>query len=265
MTGKILRCSGVRVAYGDGPVRTTALRHLTFEVGQNKFLSVVGPSGSGKTSLLRLLAGLLRPCEGSVEFLLDEPKHETHWPLTSLVFQENSLFPWMTVVENAAFALEVQKVDRAERERSATELLARFGLRGRERDYPHQLSTGMKQRVAVIRAFLAGAPILLMDEPFAALDCQSRYRAQQELLDLWQQDRKTVVFVTHDVGEAIRLSDRILVLSQGPGTIIAEYRVEQPRPRPLLLEDSEEMLDLNREIFACLQLTQPPVSMAGAS
>ena len=258
-----MRCSGVKVTYGASPTQITALRDLTFDVGENEFLSVIGPSGSGKTTLLRLLAGLLRPCEGTVD-LRRERRNGANEHLTSLVFQENSLFPWMTVVENAAFGLEMQKVDRRRRERSACELLARFGLRGREQAYPHQLSTGMKQRVAIIRAFLSGAPILLMDEPFAALDCQSRFRAQQELLEIWQQDRKTVVFVTHDVGEAVLLSDRILVLSQSPGTVVAEYRIHQARPRPLPFEASPEMLAITREIYGALQLAQPGVSMAGA-
>src|SRR5579871_4453834 len=163
-----LVCSNVGTVYPNSGAALHALQGVTFEVRRNEFLSIVGPSGCGKTTLLRVLAGLIQPTQGDIHsFDVAEGR-----PPTSLVFQENSLFPWMTVLENAAFGLEMQKVPPAERNRRASNLLARFGLRGREKAYPHQLSTGMKQRVAVTRAFLSGAPVLLMDEPFAALDCQ---------------------------------------------------------------------------------------------
>ena len=237
------------------PVR--ALREVNLRVRPNQFLSIVGPSGCGKTTLLRVLAGLLRPSEGTVEFLEDSGSPASH---TSLVFQEDSLFPWMTVLENAAFGLEMQKVPKAKREARAMELLARFGLAGREQAYPRQLSNGMKQRIAVVRAFLSGAPVLLMDEPFGALDCQSRMKAQLELLDLWRQDRKTVIFVTHDVGEAILLSDRILVLSASPGTVIAEYAVRYERPRSMFLDSESGALELKRKIYASLGFASDAVS-----
>jgi NitT/TauT family transport system ATP-binding protein len=206
--------------------------------------------------LLRVLAGLLPPSAGTVEFIGNGGSPAAH---TSLVFQEDSLFPWMTVLENAAFGLEMQKVSKPRREARAMELLARFGLAGRERAYPRQLSNGMKQRIAVVRAFLSGAPVLLMDEPFGALDCQSRMKAQLELLDLWRQDRKTVIFVTHDVGEAILLSDRILVLSACPGTVIAEYAVRYERPRSMFLDSERGALDLKRRIYASLGLSSDSV------
>ena len=246
-----LFCSGVGTVYPNSGAALHALREVTFEVRRNEFLSIVGPSGCGKTTLLRALAGLIQPSYGEIQLFNDA----SDGPATSLVFQENSLFPWMTVLENAAFGLEMQRIPAAERNRRAIDLLARFGLRGRERAYPHQLSTGMKQRVAVTRAFLSGAPLLLMDEPFAALDCQSRLLAQRELMDIWRQNRKTVVFVTHDVGEAVMLSDRILVMSSSPGRIIAEYDVPLARPRSEVLEDDEEMVELKRRIFGSLHLT----------
>lgn len=248
---RLLDCQGIGVSYAGDRLPVQALADLTFHVREREFLSIVGPSGCGKTTLLRVIAGLLQASEGTVEFFerqADTPR------LTPLVFQENSLFPWMTVLENAAFGLEMRNTGRVERESCAREMLARFGLAGRESAWPHQLSRGMKQRVAIVRAFLTGSPILLMDEPFAALDCQSRMMAQQELVDFWQQDRRTVILVTHDVEEAIFLSDRILVLSQSPGTVIAEYDVPLPRPRDLL-ESSEIALDLKRRIFAALKLT----------
>jgi NitT/TauT family transport system ATP-binding protein len=246
----LLRCDGVSISYPAKGAPVHALQDVTFQVREREFLSIVGPSGCGKTTLLRAIAGLISPSNGTVEFFdrADAPR------LTPLIFQENSLFPWMTVLQNAAFGLEMGKVSRAEREDRATTMLARFGLAGRENAWPHQLSRGMKQRVAIVRAFLTSSPILLMDEPFAALDCQSRMMAQRELIDFWQQHRRTVIFVTHDVEEAIFLSDRILVLSQSPGSVIAEYDVPSARPRDLL-ESSETMLDLKYRIFATLKLT----------
>jgi NitT/TauT family transport system ATP-binding protein len=165
----------------------------------------------------------------------------------------------MTASANAAFGLEMQGVLRGEREDRAREILARLGCAGKERAYPSQLSMGMKQRVAVARCFLSDPAVMLMDEPFAALDCQTRMILQRELLDLWEQDRKSVVFVTHDVEEAILLSDRILVLSEGPGTIVAEYKVPGSRPRHSLLEMDEGPLEsalweLKRRILASLRL-----------
>lgn len=252
MPAASLRCRGLGLRYPadhGGPV--CALKDLSFEVRRGEFVSVIGPSGCGKTTLLRVLAGLLPPTTGTVE-LFEEVAGQP--PAGSLVFQENSLFPWMTVLENAAFGLEMRKVGKAERELRATRMLERFGLAGHERAYPRQLSTGMKQRVAVIRAFLGGAPLLLMDEPFAALDRQTRMRVQQELMDLWESERKTVVFVTHDVDEALLLSDRIVVLSASPGTVVAEYCVPMGRPRSLLDEPDEENFELKRRLFASLGL-----------
>jgi NitT/TauT family transport system ATP-binding protein len=247
MPEPMLHCHSLGVVYPGGP-GVPALADINFTVQEAEFVSVVGPSGCGKTTLLRVLAGLLSPTEGSVSF--NERRAEA-----AVVFQEKSLFPWMTVIENAAFGLEMKNVARAEREALATSMLARFGLGGRERAYPHQLSSGMKQRVAVVRAFLSGAPLLLMDEPFGALDCQTRWMAQQELASLWREDRKTVVFVTHDVDEAIRLSDRILVLSEAPGRIVADYPVRCVQPNDFFIEFDDDLLALKHRILASLKLT----------
>ena len=247
----ILSCSRLGFVYPDHGHSVRALKDVSFEVRRGEFVAVVGPSGCGKTTLLHVLAGLLRPTEGSAELFGKAPGQALS---TALVFQENSLFPWMRVVENAAFGLEMQKVGRAERERRAAGMLERYGLAGRERAYPRQLSAGMKQRVAVIRAFLSGAPVLLMDEPFGALDRQTRLWAQQELMELWGAERKTVVFVTHDVDEALVLSDRIVALGPAPGTVAAEFDVALERPRGPLLEPDAEVFELKRRIFACLNL-----------
>ena len=256
-----LRCSGLSVVFGPAEAQIPALQNVSFETRQREFLSVVGPSGCGKTTLLRALAGLITPQEGLVEHI-PCPGDRTRQIL--LVFQENSLFPWMTVLENATFGLEMQRVPKAEREARARELLRRFGFDGRERAYPHQLSLGMKQRVAVIRCFLSDPAVLLMDEPFAALDAQTRLTLQQELLTLWDQSHKSVVFVTHDVEEAILLSDRILVLSPQPGTVISEFTVPFLRPRTAALTLEEDFLVLKRKIFGKLGMkTEGTLHAAG--
>src|SRR5580700_11381705 len=251
MSDTSLVCTGLGFTYPDHGRPVSALKDVSFEVRRGEFVSVIGPSGCGKTTLLRVLAGLLPPTTGTVELFEEAPGQRAGG---TLGFQENSLFPWMNVVENAAFGLEMRKVAKAEREGRATRMLERFGLAGRERAYPRQLSTGMKQRVAVIRAFLSGAPLLLMDEPFAALDRQTRMRAQNEFMDLWESERKTVVFVTHDIDEALLLSDRIVVLSPSPGTVVVECRVPTERPRSLLNEPDEEIFELKRRLFASLGL-----------
>ncbi len=244
-----LRCAGLGVTFTSeaGPVH--ALRDVTFQVRSGEFVSIVGPSGCGKTTLLRTLAGLIPPRQGSVERL---PAASLNHAPVLLVFQENSLFPWMTVLENATFGLRMQGRDKPERDARALELLRRFGFTGRERAYPHELSLGMKQRVAVIRCFLSNPAVLLMDEPFAALDYQTRLSLHEELLELWDQNHKTVVYVSHDVEEAVLLSDRILVLSRQPGTVIGEFPVPFPRPRAPSLTLEEDFFLLKRRIWAKL-------------
>jgi NitT/TauT family transport system ATP-binding protein len=239
-----LHCREVSVRYGTNGAVVLALENISFETRPGEFLSVVGPSGCGKTTLLRVLAGLIEPSLGRVE----RPTEPGGIGSPLIVFQEDGLFPWMTALENAAFGLEMQGIGKSEREARARVLLDRYGFEGREHAYPHQLSLGMKQRVAVIRCFLSDPPVMLMDEPFAALDCQTRLTLQQELLELWEQDHKTVVFVTHDMEEALLLSDRVLVLSRQPGTVRAEFAVPFPRPRPAELTLEEEFLVLKRRI-----------------
>jgi NitT/TauT family transport system ATP-binding protein len=228
--------------------RLEVLRDLSIGARQGEFVCIVGPSGCGKTTLLRTIAGFLKPDGGHIEH---NPAGGSGCCL--MVYQGDSLFPWINVLDNACFSLEAEGVPRAERERRALPLLRRFNLAGRERAWPHQLSAGMRQRVAVIGSFLSNADLLLMDEPFAALDCHMRLNLQKDLLDLWEQDCKTVLFVTHDVDEAILLSDRVVVLSALPGTVVAEFPVLFDRPREASLTLSEEFLHLKREISARLQ------------
>lgn len=235
-------CQDLTIVFPSDAGKTRALEGVDLRIRSGEFVSVVGPSGCGKTTLLRTIAGLLKPDSGRIERSPSDGR-------TLLVYQENSLFPWMNVLENACFGLEAQGVPLAERESRALPLLRRFGLQGRERAWPHQLSMGMKQRVAVIRSFVSNPSLLLMDEPFASVDCHLRLRLQQELLELWEQDKKTVLFVTHDVNEALLLSDRVIVMSANPGTILADIAVPLPRPRDLEVTLRGECLELKRKIY----------------
>src|SRR5262245_798654 len=176
--------SDLTVTFGTGEARVPAIDRLSFDTRDAEFVSIIGPSGCGKTTLLRTLAGIITPQSGSVQRTLGA---RDRLDRAFVVFQENSVFPWMTVLENATFGLKMQGVDVVEREQRARVLLERFGLAGRERAYPHQLSLGMKQRVAVARCFLAQPALMLMDEPFAGLDAHTRSSLQRELLDVWEQ------------------------------------------------------------------------------
>lgn len=216
----------VSKVFSDGPRETLALSELSFDVADHEFVCLVGPSGCGKTTLLRLVAGLEIPTHGSVQV---DRQQAGAGPTTTLVFQSGGLFPWLTVLDNAALALEFQDVGPSERRNKALAFIAKLGIGEFGDNYPHQLSGGMRQRVAVARAFLAEAGVLLMDEPFGALDAQTRLVLQEELLGLWRSRRKTVLYVTHDIEEAIFLADRILVMSGRPGRILETIPIEAPR------------------------------------
>lgn len=241
-------CTELTVEFGNGSLPQRALADVSFTCGQGEFLSVIGPSGCGKTTLLRAVAGIVKPAGGAIEWEpgAGEPSARL------MVYQEDSLFPWMTVLENAAFGLEMKARAAGEREQAARAMLARYGLAGRERAYPHQISAGMKQRVAVIRAFLSEPALLLMDEPFGALDSPTRFALQSDLLELWRESGSSVLFVTHDVDEAIYLSDRVLVMSAAPGRIQTEVVVDLPRGDRRDALFSERFLELKREVMAHL-------------
>jgi NitT/TauT family transport system ATP-binding protein len=226
-----LRCESVSVEYRGPAGAVRALSDVTFEVGGHEFVSIVGPSGCGKSTLLRVLAGLAVPTSGRVVF--DDGLGSVR-PRGGLVFQEFGTFPWMTVLENLAFGLEMQGVARADREARAFAFAERLGLASFANHYPRQLSVGMRQRVDIGRAFVADAPVLLMDEPFGALDAQTRWVLQAELLRIWQASRKLAVFITHDIDEAVFLADRVLVMSGRPGTIRESIHVPLERPRDRL-------------------------------
>jgi NitT/TauT family transport system ATP-binding protein len=243
------RCEEIshRFASSAGPV--PALEGVTFTANPHEIVSIVGSSGCGKTTLLRIIAGLIRPERGRIVFGSDP---EDRRPRSDLVFQEHGTFPWMTVRDNVGFGLEMLGTPRAERRERAMEFVDRVGLRPFALHYPHELSVGMRQRVGIARAFVSGAPVLLMDEPFGALDAQTRWVLQEELLDIWQRDRKLVVFVTHDIEEAVLLGDRVLVMTGQPGRIREEIEVGLGRPRHLP-RDRETVSDLTWHIWQLLK------------
>lgn len=247
-----LACSDLTVSFEARGQIIAALDGLSFETHGGEFLSLIGPSGCGKTTLLRTIAGVLKPARGRIEFDPGSGAGNGH---RLMVYQEDSLFPWMTVIENAAFGLEMKGIPRPERNRLALELINRHGLQGRENAYPHQLSAGMKQRVAVIRAFLSEPALLLMDEPFGALDTLTRFALQTDLLDLWRESRKPVLFVTHDVDEALYLSDRVLILSPAPARVVDEVVVGLPRDDRRATMLNPEFLRLKRRIITGLDET----------
>jgi NitT/TauT family transport system ATP-binding protein len=212
----------------EGDVR--ALADVTFQASPGEFVCIVGPSGCGKSTLLKLVAGLMAPTSGE---LLLEGRDAIGRPANAMVFQEHGLLPWLTVIDNVALGLEMQGVGRAERHRRARVFLELFGLASFSRHYPHELSVGMRQRMAIARAFLADPQLLLMDEPFSALDAQIKLILQEELLRIWREHRKTVLYVTHDVEEAVLLGDRVLVMSGRPGRIQDEFVVPLGQPRDL--------------------------------
>jgi NitT/TauT family transport system ATP-binding protein len=240
-------CNGVEVCIDRDGRSVRLVSGLTFSSDEHEFLSIVGPSGCGKTTLLRMIAGLLQPTGGELKRLEESPGRPV-----AMVAQEQNLFPWMTALDNAGYGMRMQGIERKERNRRSMELLARLGLAGRQGAWPHELSLGMKQRIAVARAFLSNPGLLLMDEPFSALDAQMRATLQMELLSLWESERTPVLFVTHDVEEAILLSQRILVFSEAPGRILAEVRVPFSYPRPFSLTLTDEFLELKRLLHAHL-------------
>ncbi|HET9793911.1 MAG TPA: ABC transporter ATP-binding protein [Thermoanaerobaculia bacterium] len=245
-----VRLRGLSRVFAGNGAPVTAIANLTFDVADGEFLCVVGPSGCGKTTLLRTIAGLLAPSSGSAEV---DAAPAPERPTTAMVFQDHGLFPWMTVVDNVAFGLERRSLPRAEKRRIAGDFLARIGLRDFRERFPHELSAGMQQRAGIARAFVADAPVLLMDEPFGALDAQTRLLLQEELLALWSASAKTVLFVTHDIDEAVRLADRILVLSGRPARVRAAMPVPLPRPRGEEALASAAALAIRQEVWELLR------------
>jgi len=236
----------VRKSYGTLEV----IHGIDIQVADGEFIVIVGPSGCGKSSLLRLVAGLNQPSSGTIR--LDGRAVTRPGRDRGMVFQSYTLFPWLTVRENVEFGLRVAGVAAAERARIARRYIAEVGLEGFETSYPKQLSGGMRQRVALARALANDPEILLMDEPFGALDSQTRSLMQELLLKVWEHAHKTVLFITHDIDEAILLGDRVHVMTARPGRIKEMIEIEIPRPRSVELLTTPEFIAVKRRIMALI-------------
>ncbi|HEY4408095.1 MAG TPA: ABC transporter ATP-binding protein [Xanthobacteraceae bacterium] len=227
------------------------LRDIQFEVSTGEFVSIIGPSGCGKTTLLRILHGLEPASSGTVSILgkpVESPSH-----LSAMVFQQFNLFPWLTVTQNVAFGLEVARVPPAACAERTSRFVGLVGLGGFEHHYPHELSGGMQQRVGLARALALDPHILMLDEPFGALDAITREQLQREIAGILAQSPKTAVFITHNMDEAIFFSDRILVMSPRPGRILEEVRVAFPRPREAdAIRASRQFAQMREHLWALL-------------
>lgn len=244
-----IRASSVTKSYPSRGGTVHALRGFSLEAREGEFVCLVGPSGCGKSTLLRILGGLVAPSSGEV--MLAPGKAGA--PLQNMVFQEYAIFPWKTVKDNVAFGLEMRGVPRAERHEIALDWLRKVGLAKFADCYPYELSGGMRQRVSIARAFANNPEIMLMDEPLGALDAQTRVVLQKELLALWEASRKTVVYVTHSIEEAVLLGDRVVLMTAHPGMNKSEFAVPFARPREYALTSTAEFGRLSYAIWQDLQ------------
>jgi len=243
----IVSIAALKKTFGD----LEAIRHLSFDVGDGEFLSVLGPSGCGKSTLLMMVAGLIDPTAGEIRIQgarVTGPRREI-----GVVFQSPVLLPWRTVLQNVLFPIELLKLPRPHYRRRAMELLRMAKIDEFAGVLPRQLSGGMRQRVAICRALVHDPNILLMDEPFSALDAITRDEMAVELQRIWQVNRKTVIFVTHSIREAAFLSDRVVVMGRRPATIIDELEIELPRPRPIAVTEDETFNRLVRHLRKAIE------------
>ncbi|HEX2671614.1 MAG TPA: ABC transporter ATP-binding protein [Polyangiaceae bacterium] len=240
----------VDVHFGEGKTAVQALSGIDLKIAPGEFVSILGPSGCGKSTIIGALAGFTKVSSG--ELRVDAERVTAPGPERGVVFQQHTLFPWKTVAKNVEFGLKMRGVGKAERERKAREILSSMGLSEFLSHYPHQLSGGMQQRVNLARVLVNRPRVILMDEPFCSLDAQTRLQMQELLLSLWHELHMTVVFVTHEVDEALFLSDRVVVLTQRPARIKTEVPVDLPRPRTRDLLTSSEFVTLKRRLLELL-------------
>ena len=229
----------------------SVLEDINLTINDGELVCLLGPSGCGKTTLLRLIAGLDQPTSGEIIAngeLVEKPSGDR-----AVIFQQYSLFPWLTVLQNVTFGLEISGGSKEENIQAAERYLKSVGLLEFKDSYPHELSGGMKQRVAIIRSLLNHSPILLMDEPFSALDMQNRHKLQEQLIGVWKRFENTIVFVTHDVDEAVYLADKIVLLDKNPGKIAEVIPVDLQRPRK---RDSQEFLRIQESIVDKLDMEE---------
>ena len=243
---------GVDIHFGEGKTAVKALSGIDLNVEPGEFVSILGPSGCGKSTIIGAVAGFTKITSGDLQ--VDSARVTAPGPDRGVVFQQHTLFPWKTVAKNVEFGLKMRGVGRTERREKAREILDLMGLGDFLAHYPHQLSGGMQQRVNLARVLVNRPRIILMDEPFCSLDAQTRLQMQQLLLGLWHEFHMTVIFVTHDVDEAVFLSDRVLVLTKRPGRVKAEVFVSLARPRSQELLTSADFMDLKRKALDLLLL-----------
>lgn len=242
-----LKIDNVVKEYVGNKGKTVALNGVSLDIKENEFICVVGPSGCGKSTLLNIIAGLLEPTSGAV--YLDGKKIEGTGVERGVVFQGYALFPWRTVLKNVMFGLEMKRMPKAQAEEIAKKYIKAVGLEGFEHAYPKELSGGMRQRVAIARAYAADPEVLLLDEPFGALDAQTRVQLQSELLNTWEHEKKTCFFITHDVDEAIILAQRVIIMSARPGRIKRIVDIDIPYPRTQATKTDPRFLELKTEIW----------------
>ena len=259
-TDLALSARGVRMEYRDrsSDTRLVAIEAMDLDVADREFVSLLGPSGCGKSTFLKIVNGLLKATAGEIRLRRNGRGRED-----AMVFQDAALFPWYSVLDNVAYGLVCAGVKNDEARKRAAPLVELVGLQGFEAKYPYQLSGGMQQRANLARALAVDAPILLMDEPFASLDAQTREVMQAELLRIWNAAQKTVVFVTHQIEEAVYLSDRVIVMSARPGRILADIEIELPRPRALELKRSAQFTAYADQIWKLLASQHAPPAPVG--
>lgn len=241
-----IRARRVGKTYDTAGGSIVAVENFDLDVADGEFVAIVGPSGCGKSTFLRMVAGLEDITSGSIEIARGADKSR---PLNSVVFQEYAIFPWKTVIENVAFGLQMRGVSRAARLETARYWLDRVGLARFADYYPHQISGGMKQRVSIVRALANDPEVLLMDEPLGALDAQTRVVLQEELLRIWEETRKTVLYITHSLEEAVLLGDRVVLMSAQPGRILEIYDIDLPRPRSFESTNLPEFAEYRARIW----------------
>lgn len=246
-----LRVNGVNKYFLSNRKEVHTLNRIDLEIKKGEFVCIVGPSGCGKSTLLNIIAGLEKPSEGKV--IIDGGEVTEAGNRTTVIFQDSALFPWLNVVDNVEFGMKMAGISKRERRERALKYLKMVHLSQFQNSYIHELSGGMRQRVAIARALAFDSEILLMDEPFAALDYQTRNILQMELQQIWFETKKTIIFVTHNVEEAVLLADRVLLMTAGPGKIKKEYRIQLARPRQLENKDftyvaSAIMKELREEV-----------------
>ena len=240
--------SNLTVRFGD----VLAVDDVSLDIQDGEFVSIVGPSGCGKTTVLNLLTGLVPMHQGRISLLGKTPVVGN--PDVAYMLARDSLLPWRSALDNAGYGMEIRGVDENARKARARELLSHVGLKGFEQHYPKMLSHGMRQRCALARTFCLDSPVMLMDEPFGALDAQTKLQLEDLLLQLWSEHLRTVVFITHDLAEAVALSDRVLVMSARPGRIIADMHIPLERPRSVrALQKDRHFLEIYAEVWAKLE------------